>query len=153
VKRIEGARSKIAVAALLAVAAIGGSTLALANIAKPSEGSDAIAGAWIGQAAQPGQDAYDVRLTFVSPRGGISRYPGDPICGGVLVGDRNGDHYEYDETISYGGPDGDDNGCMNGKLSLSVKGDKMKFDWTATNADGDQVTSSGELHRQGSRGR
>lgn len=145
-----GRRSKFALAALLVgSAALGGSSLALANVAVPRASQDGIVGAWVGQAAQPDQDPFDVRLTFVSSRGGVSRYPSDPTCGGLLVGDKDGDHYEYDETITYGSSQDVDEGCLNGKLKLSVQGDTMKLDWTSTNADGDQLTASGELHRVG----
>jgi hypothetical protein len=94
-------RLGVALAGLLAVPlAVGDATGAL-SMAENHQ--DAIVGSWVGQAAQPNQDPFEVRLTFVSPNGGVSRYPGDPACGGVLRGDRNGDHYEYQETIAYGG--------------------------------------------------
>lgn len=136
----------ITLATLLAVPlALGGATTALSMNEPPA---DAIVGTWVGQAAQPNQDPFEVRLTFVSPQGGVSRYPSDPSCGGVLRGDRNGDHYQYQETITYGGTEELDNGCIDGNISLTVKGDTMKFDWTA-NASGQDFSSSGELHRQG----
>ncbi len=142
----------IAVAGLLATFLVGGAAVALANVADTppdDDRADGIVGAWIGQAAIPEQDPYDVRLTFVSPKGGVSRYPGDSACGGVLTGDRDGDHYEYQEAITFGGREEVDNGCLDGKFKLTVDGDTMKVDWTSTNADGDQITTSGELHRQG----
>ena len=92
---------------------------------------DAIVGAWVGQAAQPENDPFEVRLTFVSPKGGVSRYPGDPPCGGMLVGDRKGDAYEYQESITYGGTDEKTDGCLNGTMNLTVEGDTMKYQWTA----------------------
>jgi hypothetical protein len=139
-------QSGVALASLLAVPlAVGGAPGALSMAEIPQ---DAIVGSWVGQAAQPNQDPFEVRLTFVSPNGGVSRYPGDPVCGGVLRGDRNGDHYEYQETITYGGTGELDNGCLDGNLSLTIKGDTLKFDWTAT-ANGQDFSSSGELHRQG----
>lgn len=125
---------------------MGGATVARSNVADIAQ--DAIVGTWVGHAAQPDQGPFEVRLTFVSPRGGISRYPSDPTCGGILVGDRNGDHYEYQETITYGNTDEADDGCLNGTLNLTVTGDTMKFDWTA-NSNGQDLSSSGELHRQG----
>ena len=36
--------------------------------------------------------------------------------------------------------------------ALTVDGDTMKYDWTSTNAEGDPLTSSGELHRQAAGG-
>jgi len=140
-------RSGIALASLLAVPlAVGGATVALGNVADIVQ--DAIVGRWVGQAAQPGQDPFEVRLTFLSPKGGVSRYPGTPACGGILAGDRNGDHYDYQETITFGNTDEVADGCLDGTLRLTVNGDKMKFDWSA-NANGQDFTSSGELHRQG----
>ena len=126
--------------------AVGGATIAQGNVADIVP--DAIVGRWVGEAAQAGQDPFEVRLTFVSPKGGVSRYPSPPACGGTLSGDREGDHYEYQETITFGNPDELDNGCLSGTLRLTVNGDKMKFDWSA-NANGQDFTLSGELHRQG----
>lgn len=142
--------SKLALLALLVGSgAAAGAGIASANVARPSPRPDSIVGSWVGQAAQPDQDPFDVRLTFVSPRGGVSRYPGDPACGGVLTGDLDGDHYQYSETITYGSFEEVDQGCLNGKLKLTVEGDTMKLDWTSVNADGEQMSASGELRRQG----
>ena len=95
---------------LLAAVAGALATFAAAGIARAQDDADiagglqdAIVGAWAGQAAQPEKDPFEVRLTFVSPKGGVSRYPGDPPCGGMLVGDRKGDAYEFKESITYGG--------------------------------------------------
>jgi hypothetical protein len=144
-------RSGIAIAGLLiATLAVGGANIAQANMA--DIGQDEIVGRWVGQAAAPNQDPFDVRLTFVSPKGGISRYPGGSGCGGILEGDRDGDNYDYKETITFGGRDelGDD-GCVDGTLRLTVEGDKMKLNWSA--ADNQDVSYSGELHRQAGRKR
>lgn len=111
---------------------------------------DAIVGLWSGQAAQADADPFPVRLTFVSPKGGVSRYPGEPPCGGMLVGDRKGDAYEYQEAITYGGTDEKTDGCLNGLLRLSVDGDTMKYEWSA-NSNGQDYSSSGELKRQSAR--
>lgn len=134
---------------LVASGAAVGASIANANVAQPAARPDGIVGAWVGQAAQPDQDPFDVRLTFVSPRGGVSRYPGEPACGGVLTGDRDGDHYEYSEAITYGSSEDVEQGCLNGKLKLTVDGDTMKLDWSSVTADGEQMSASGELHRQG----
>lgn len=111
---------------------------------------DAIVGAWAGQAAQPERDPFEVRLTFVSPRGGVSRYPGDPPCGGMLVGDRKGDAYEFKESITYGGTDEKSDGCLNGTMSLTVEGDVLKYEWTSQ-YNGQDFSSTGELKRQAAR--
>lgn len=109
---------------------------------------DAIVGTWIGTAHQPEQDPFDVRLTIVSPKGGISRYPSAPACGGILSGDRKGDGYEYQETITFGGKDERDDGCVGGLMRLTIDGDTMKYDWSGT-YEGQDYSSSGELHREG----
>ena len=109
---------------------------------------DAIVGTWSGQASQPDTDPFEVRLTFVSPRGGVSRYPGAPPCGGMLVGDRKGDNYEYQESITYGGTDEKTDGCLNGTMKLTVNGETMKYEWLA-NYNGQDYSSSGELKRTG----
>lgn len=109
---------------------------------------DAIVGLWTGTAAQPERDPFDVRLTFVSPKGGISRYPGDPPCGGMLVGDRKGDNYEYAETITFGGPDEKTDGCLSGgKLNVTLEGDTLKYSWSSQ-YNGEEYTATGELKRQ-----
>jgi hypothetical protein len=144
-------RSRIAMAGLLVLPlAMSSATLAYANMADIDQ--DEIVGRWVGQAAAPDQNPFDIRLTFVSPKGGISRYPGGSGCGGILDGDRDGDKYEYKETITFGGRDelGDD-GCVDGTLHLTVDGDKMKLNWSA--ADNQGVSYSGELHRQAGRKR
>jgi hypothetical protein len=144
-------RAGIAAASLLAVAlAVGGANIAQANMADIDQ--DEIVGRWVGQAAAPDQDPFDIRLTFVSPKGGISRYPGGSGCGGILEGDRDGDKYEYKETITFGGRNElGDNGCLDGTLHLTVDGDKMKLNWSA--ADSQNVSYTGELHRQAGRKR
>ena len=109
---------------------------------------DAIVGTWSGQAAPPDTDPFGVRLTFVSPRGGVSRYLGSPPCGGMLVGDRKGDNYEYQESITYGGTDEKTDGCLNGTMKLTVNGETMKYEWSA-NYNGQDYSSSGELKRTG----
>lgn len=108
---------------------------------------DPIVGSWVGQIAQPELDPFPVRLTFVSPKGGVSRYPSEPTCGGMLSGDRKGEGYEYQETITFGGGDERPDGCLNGTITVSIDGDTMKYDW-ATNYNGKDFSSSGELKRQ-----
>lgn len=107
--------------------------------------SDPIVGTWVGQATQ-GEHTFETRLTFVSPKGGVSRYPYWP-CGGVLSGDRKGDGYEYNEVLTWGGLDENPTGCIGGLVKLSIDGDKMTFDWSA-NYNGQDTFASGVLHRQ-----
>jgi hypothetical protein len=107
---------------------------------------DPIVGAWVGTVTQEGQDPFETRLTFVSPKGGISRYPSFP-CGGMLLGGRKGEGYEYQETLTWGGIDESPTGCIGGTVSISVNGDKMKFDW-AGSYEGRDIVATGELHRE-----
>jgi hypothetical protein len=144
-------RSVVA-AAILGTLTAGSSVCAQEGVAGDIAGQlqDPIVGFWVGKAAQPENDPFDVRLTFVSPKGGISRYPSEPTCGGMLVGDRKGDGYEYQETVTYGGSDERADGCLNGTMKLSVDGDTMKYDW-ASSYNGQDYSSSGELKRQSRR--
>jgi hypothetical protein len=144
----------VVAAAILGTLATGSSVSAQEDVAGDIAGQlqDPIVGLWVGKAAQPENDPFDVRLTFVSPKGGVSRYPSEPTCGGMLVGDRNGDGYEYQETVTYGGSDERTDGCLNGTMKLSVDGDTMKYDW-ASNYNGQDFSSSGELKRQSRRQR
>jgi hypothetical protein len=114
----------------------------------PAAAADPIVGTWVGKGAHAGsEDQFNMRLTFVSPNGGISRYPDVP-CGGMLAGDRKGDDYEYSESITFNGPDEkNENFCINGSVRLSVDGDTMKYEWSS-NYDGQDQSSTGELHRQ-----
>ena len=73
-------------------------------LATAAQAGDPIVGTWVGKLSQPDNDPFDVSLTFVSPKGGVSRYPGVSLWW-MLVGDRKGDSYEYEETITYGGTD------------------------------------------------
>jgi hypothetical protein len=111
-----------------------------------------IVGSWVGEANLPEQGAYPVRLTFVSAKGGISRYPSDPPCGGMLKGDQKGDYFEYEETVTFGGKDERDDGCIPGTMRLTVDGDTMKYEWWGS-FNGQDYTSSGELQRQSGRKR
>jgi hypothetical protein len=120
--------------------------LALLPFGNRARAEDPIVGTWVGNVIQQGQDPFETRLTFVSPRGGVSRYPSYP-CGGMLAGGRKGAAYEYQETINWGGMDEQANGYVGGIVRLSVDGDTMKFDWS-TNYNGQDYQASGELHRQ-----
>ena len=142
-------RGTIAVmAGILAVVVASGAAYAQDDADIAGDMQDAIVGLWTGTAAQPERDPFDVRLTFVSPKGGVSRYPGDPPCGGMLAGDRKGDNYEYTETITFGGPDEKTDGCLSGgTLSVTVEGDTMKYNWSSQ-YNGEEYTATGELKRQ-----
>jgi hypothetical protein len=124
--------------------------LAMLSVAASIDASaQDIVGVWVGQAAQPDQKdgaTFPVRLTFVSPTGGISRYPSEPICGGMLVGDQKGDLFEYQETITYGGKNERADGCIPGTKKLTVDGDTMKYEWSST-YEGQDYASTGELQR------
>jgi hypothetical protein len=150
--RIESWMRRSLVVAVAGLAAFAASDIARAQDDADIAGGmqDAIIGAWAGQAAQPESDPFEVRLTFVSPKGGVSRYPGDPPCGGMLVGDHKGDSYEYQESITYGGTDEKADGCLNGTMNLTVEGDTLKYQWTAQ-YNGQDYSATGELKRQATR--
>ena len=116
-------------------------------VAGAAQAQDPIVGTWVGTLTQPEMTPFETRLTFVSPKGGVSRYPTFP-CGGILTGDRKGTAYEYEETISWGGMDENAQGCIGGLVRITIDGDTMKFDWSAT-YNGQESTASGEFHRQG----
>lgn len=136
--RVSIANKAIRVAALSALAA-------LAFVAS-ARADDPIVGTWVGKLSQTNQDPFEMRATFVSPKGGITRYPDFP-CGGVLVGGRKGNGYEYEETISWGGPEEVDPGCLSGTVHVTLDGDKMNFSWTGS-SDGQEYQASGELTRE-----
>jgi hypothetical protein len=114
--------------------------------APTSRAEDSIVGTWVGEATQ-GESKFETRLTFVSPKGGTSRYPSFP-CGGTLAGDRKGETYEFNETVTWGGLEENPNGCIGGTVRITVDGDKMQYNW-ATVHNGQEYTAAGELHRLG----
>ncbi len=106
--------------------------------------ADAIVGTWVGEGTQ-GESKFETRLTFVSPKGGVSRYPGYP-CGGMLTGDRKGDGYEFNEVVTWGGIDENPAGCIGGVIRISLDGNKMHYEWS-TNYNGQDFNATGELYR------
>lgn len=139
--------ARVALGALLVAAVSVSGAMAETDADLAGELTDPIVGHWVGTASQPEQDAFEVTLTFVSPRGGISRYPGETPCGGVLVGDRHGDSYQYQENITYNGTDERQDGCISGNISLTLEGDTLKYSWSGNN-NGQDYTSTGELKRR-----
>jgi hypothetical protein len=105
---------------------------------------DAIVGSWAGDVVQ-GEQSFKTLVTIVSPRGGVSRYLSGP-CGGILSGGRKGDAYEYSETITWGGTEEKEGGCINGTVRFTVDGDTLKYDWSG-NYNGQDYAAAGELHR------
>lgn len=103
-----------------------------------------IVGTWVGQATQA-DNSFETRLTFVSPKGGVSRYPGFP-CGGMLSGDRKGDAYVFTEAITWGGMTEKKDGCIDGTIRVTIDGDTMQYEWSGTHA-GQDYAASGQLHR------
>jgi len=112
----------------------------------PAQARDPIVGSWVGMLKQDDGEPFETRLTFVSPKGGISRYPAWP-CGGMLTGDHKGDGYEYTETITWGGPEELAQYCIGGVAHITVDGDTMKFEWSAM-SNGVETRTVGELRRQ-----
>jgi hypothetical protein len=119
---------------------------ALGAMIAPAHAGDPIVGHWVGTLKQDEGEPFETRLTFVSPKGGISRYPSSP-CGGMLTGDRKGDGYEYTETITWGGPDELAQYCIGGVVRITVEGNTMKFEWSTVD-NGKETRSVGELQRQ-----
>ena len=114
-----------------------------------SASADPIVGTWVGKGSHTRTGSpFNMRLTFVSPKGGVSRYSDVP-CGGKLAGGPSGDDkYEYDETILYNGPDErSENYCINGRMRLSVDGNKMTYEGYASH-NGEDFSSTGQLQRE-----
>jgi hypothetical protein len=89
-----------------------------------------------------------MRLTFVSARGGISRYVDIP-CGGVLNGGQDGDAYEFTETITFNSSEErSDNYCVSGKVRVTVDGRSMTYEWLPTSEPA-PPKASGTLKRVG----
>ena len=63
----------------------------------------------LGWRCDAGEIKFETRLTFVSPKGGVSRYPRFP-CGGI----QKGNAYEFNETVTWGGTDEKADGCIPG---------------------------------------
>ena len=117
----------------------------------PARADDAIVGTWSGMLKQDDGEPFATLLTFVSPKGGISRYPANP-CGGILAGGPKGDGYQYTETITWGMEGELENYCIGGTADISVDGDVMKFNWSGV-SNGTATHTVGELKRQGARKR
>lgn len=122
-------------------------TVVCAALAPSRAGADdAIVGRWSGTITQEGAEPFEARLTFLSPRGGVSRYPSYP-CGGTLTGGPKASGYEFQEVINWGGLEEQQAGCVGGVVRITVKGDTMQFEWKTT-YEGKEYSSSGELKRE-----
>lgn len=119
--------------------------------ATSAQAEDAIVGTWVGRLKQDDGEPFETRLTFVSPKGGISRYPSTP-CGGILAGGPKGDGYQYTETITWGTEGEREIYCIGGTADITVDGDVMKFDWSGEDK-GTATRTVGELKRQGGKKR
>ena len=112
----------------------------------PALAQESIVGTWTGTVVQ-GEQTFATTYTFVSPRGGVSRYPGVP-CGGILAGGPKGDGFEYSETITWGTLEEKPEGCINGTMRMAVDGDTMTLAWNGSH-NGQALTAAGELRRVG----
>jgi hypothetical protein len=121
-------------------------TCVMFAIVGAARADDPIVGSWKGTYKQDGGEPAAIQLTFVSPNGGVSRYP-DPPCGGTLTGVPRDDRYEYTEAITWGGEGELETFCIGGDVVITVEGDTMKFEWSGI-ANGAESKSSGELKRQ-----
>jgi hypothetical protein len=124
-------------------------TCVMFAITGTARADDPIVGNWKGTLKQDDGEPFAVQLTFVSPNGGISRYPSSP-CGGMLAGAPRDDRYEYTETITWGTQDELEAFCIGGDVVITLEGDVMKFSWSAM-SNGTQTNSVGELKRQSAR--
>ena len=124
-------------------------TCVMFAIAGVARGDDPIVGSWKGTLKQDDGEPFAVQLTFVSPNGGISRYPSSP-CGGILAGGPRDDGYEFTETITWGTQEEIESYCIGGDVVITVEGDTMQFTWS-TMSNGSETKSAGELKRQSAR--
>jgi hypothetical protein len=132
--------SYVAIAALSPAATVGADEV------------DPVVGVWVGEVTQGDQPPFEIRMTLVSKNGGVTRYPSYE-CGGMLTGAKKANSYEYDETITWGGLDEEtEDPCINGHLTLTVKGDKMTMDWSGTH-DGEAIAASAQLKRESVKGK
>jgi hypothetical protein len=105
-----------------------------------------IVGTWKGDIVQ-GETTFPAVLTFVSPKGGVSRYPSFP-CGGVLAGGPKGDGFQYSETVTWGTLEEKPDGCIDGVVSMAFDGDVLKYEWNGSH-NGQPISAAGELRRVG----
>ena len=99
-------------------------------------------GTWRGTVNQPGVGDFPVTMQLDGRGGGTTEYP-TLHCSGVLSGGPG----VYQERIvsNRAGPDQDE-GCIDGKITISISGDRMNWSWAGT-FDGENYTASGVLTR------
>lgn len=123
-----------------------GSLVAEAAAAKPARQS------WVGQMRQvdvSAEKSYPVTLTFKGGKG-YSEYP-ELKCGGVWtrIGSVGKQYEIYLEHITHGSEVKDGaGGCIDGVVTLAVKGDKAVLGWFAS-VDGAPYLASATLSLQG----
>lgn len=128
-----------------------GGTLIRTNIAEktsPDKIADAkpLVGLWTGEVVQIGVGKIETWLTFTSDTRGVSQYP-EHACGGVLTGKQVSQNtYAFQEHIKWGGLDEKDDGCIDGSWRVTLKGDALELDFSAT-IDGQKETATGTLAR------
>ena len=105
-----------------------------------------IVGLWTGTVVQAGVGKIETWLTFVSAQSGVSQYPADN-CGGVLAGKMlQKAVYEYSEKIAWGRATEDEDGCIDGQMRLTVRGEELDLQFSAVH-NGKKETASGTLRR------
>jgi hypothetical protein len=147
---MKASRVFVVLGGVLGAGLLAGSAGAEDDAELAAQSADAIVGIWVGKGNHGNGSEFSMKLTFVSPKGGVSRYPDIP-CGGMLVGGRKGTSYEYAETVTYNGAEERaDNFCISGVMRLTVKGNAMSYDWSSM-YNGEEHVSTGTLKRVGAR--
>lgn len=133
---------KLPVAAYFAVAFVSGASLCATAGAKDAQQT------WAGQMRQvdvTAEKSYPMTLTFKGGKG-YSEYP-TLKCGGVWrrIGTLKKQYEIYEEQITHGSEIKDGTGgCINGVVTLAVKGDKAVLGWFAS-VDGEPSLASAVL--------
>jgi hypothetical protein len=119
---------------------------AMTAIVGAARADDDIVGTWTGMLKQDDGEPFPAQLTFVSPKGGVSRYPSSR-CGGILSGGPTNQGYRYTETITWGLQGELENYCIDGTLDVTVEGDVLKYNWSRI-WNGTATHTVGDLKRQ-----
>lgn len=125
-----------------------GSSMSLAVQPTQAGGID---GVWSGPMRQvdvSAEKTYPMTLTFKGGKG-YSEYP-DLKCGGLWkrIGTAPGGYAVYAEKITHGAEVvGDAGGCIDGIITVSVKGDRAVLGWFAS-VDGEPSLASAVLTRR-----
>ena len=137
------AASKVA---FLAVCALGLLYGCATDGGTSSKAADPIVGTWSGRVDQPGSSPYRGVMTLSSPNEGTSSYP-SLKCGGTLSGGGSGGVYRFKETITSGRATDTSGGCIDGHITMVVRGDSAVWQWSGS-WKGKGYSASGTLYRK-----